>query len=95
MEFKINKAPINSVRAAHNPAESQLQNYLSIYLISNFKKLRKPQQVHLPSAKQDSTNILKQECLASLITKTDASVIIQDQPKIYKMPSKASVQMWQ
>lgn len=49
MEFKINKVPINSVRAAHNPAESQLQNYLSIYLISNFKKLRKPQQVHLLS----------------------------------------------
>lgn len=52
MEFKINKVPINSVRAAHNPAESQLQNYLSIYLISNFKKLWVFQQVHLSKARQ-------------------------------------------
>lgn len=34
-DFKINQTPINSVRAAENPAELQLQNYLSIYLISN------------------------------------------------------------
>lgn len=49
MEFKINKVPINSVRAAEDPAEPQLQNYLSIYLISNFKKLGKSHQVHLLS----------------------------------------------